>query len=188
MGVPGPGLDGGFAALADEYFFYFTIYSFLGWALEGAYNRYSQGTFRKEGFLKGPFKPMYGVAPLLLLAAKNLPVPLPVLLMLTLVVPSVVEYASGWLLETLFHRRWWDYSGMPYQLKGHICLKFSLYWWPLATACLYLIHPVLKLAYMSTQAWWTLLMPAAALLFAGDLLWTWRTRRRAPERLELEGN
>lgn len=50
-------------AAASPYLFYFTVYSFLGWVLEGSYNLYSTGTFRKEGFLKGPFKPMYGCAP-----------------------------------------------------------------------------------------------------------------------------
>lgn len=39
-------------AVAGQYFFYFMIYSFLGWVLEGTYNLYSNGSFRKEGFLK----------------------------------------------------------------------------------------------------------------------------------------
>lgn len=126
-------------AAISPYLFYFTVYSFLGWVLEGSYNLYSAGTFRKEGFLKGPFKPMYGCAPLLLLTGQGIGLPLPVFLMLALIVPSAVEFVSGWLLKGIFRKQWWDYSGMPYQLQGHICLKFSLYWWgcllPVSMVC-----------------------------------------------------
>lgn len=154
------------------------LYAFLGWVLEGTYNWYSKGTFRKEGFLRGPFKPMYGFAPLLLLAARDLGFPFPLFLLLALVIPSAVEYASGALLKTFFHRQWWDYSGMPYQLNGHICLKFSLYWWGLATACIYLLQPLLERIYLFIDPLWTVMLPAAVLVFLTDLLWTFRTRRR----------
>ncbi|CAH1190439.1 hypothetical protein PAECIP111892_00189 [Paenibacillus auburnensis] len=171
--------------VAGQYFFYFMIYSFFGWVLEGLYNLYSQGSFRKEGFLKGPFKPMYGFAPLLLLAVQMLELPLPLFLGLTLIIPSAVEYASGWLLKTVFHKQWWDYSAMPYQLHGHICLKFSLYWWVLATACIYLLQPLMELVYLLLEPIWVLGMPLIIMLFSADLLWTCWSRRRTLRRLEL---
>jgi uncharacterized membrane protein len=173
------------AALAEEYFFYFVIYSFLGWVLEGSYNLYSKGTFRKEGFLKGPFKPMYGFAPLLLLAARDLALPLPVILLLALIIPSAVEFISGWLLKTLFHRQWWDYSENAYQLQGHICLRFSLYWWVLSIACLYAIQPLMELLYRQVQSLWVITAPVFALYFTVDLLWTCWVRRRGEKKLEL---
>ncbi|KWX78605.1 putative ABC transporter permease [Paenibacillus jilunlii] len=171
--------------LAGEYFFYFMLYSFLGWVLEGSYNLYSLGTFRKEGFLKGPFKPMYGFAPLLLLGAKDLGLSLPLMILLALIIPSAVEYASGWLLQSVFHKQWWDYSKMSYQLRGHICLKFSLYWWGLATVCIYGLQPLIEMLYLRISTLWLLLLPLAVLLLAADLLWTCRTRRRSVKGLEL---
>ncbi len=171
--------------LAGEYFFYFMLYSFLGWVLEGSYNLYSRGSFRKEGFLKGPFKPMYGFAPLLLLAAKDLHFPLLLIISLAFIIPSAVEFASGWMLKSVFHKQWWDYSGMAYQLKGHICLKFSMYWWALATACIYGLQPLVELLYLPVSAVWMLLLPLIALVFAADLLWTWRIWRRGVKVLEL---
>ncbi|OKP94357.1 putative ABC transporter permease [Paenibacillus sp. P46E] len=171
--------------LAGEYFFYFMLYSFLGWVLEGSYNLYSQGAFRKEGFLKGPFKPMYGFAPLLLVALKDLSLPLPLLIALALIIPSAVEYASGWLLKYAFHKQWWDYSGMAYQLRGHICLKFSLYWWGLATLCIYGLQPFVEMLYQPISAIWMLLLPLMALMLTADLLWTCRTWRRGAKVMEL---
>lgn len=44
----------------------FLVYSFLGWLLEGWYNRLVTGHFQKPNFLHGPFKPMYGIGGLLL--------------------------------------------------------------------------------------------------------------------------
>ncbi|WP_231574873.1 putative ABC transporter permease [Paenibacillus sp. FSL R7-0273] len=177
---------GGYTAIAaaGEYIFYFAAYSFLGWMLEGSYNLYSQGSFRKEGFLKGPVKPMYGFAPLLLLAAQRLELPLPLFLTLVLIIPSLVEYISGWLLMSFFHRQWWDYSDMPRQLHGHICLKFSLYWWVLAAGCIYMLHPLIRLIYSYIEILWIPLLPLVVLLFTSDLLWTWRIRRRSLNGLE----
>lgn len=128
---------------------------------------------------------MYGCAPLLLLAAKDLQLPVPLLLVLALIIPSAVEYASGWLLKAAFHRQWWDYKELPYQLHGHICLKFSLYWWGLATACIYLLQPVMEGLYTIIEPLWGMVLPMAALLFLADLLWTCRVRRRGLKGLEL---
>lgn len=178
-------LDGSAAVAVSQYFFYFMIYSFLGWVLEGTYNLYSNGSFRKEGFLKGPFKPMYGFAPILLILAKELAFPLPLFLLLALVVPSVVEYVSGWLLKRVFHKQWWDYSHMSVQLQGHICLRFSLYWWVLSVACIYCIQPLMHYLYTLVQAIWVVTLPLVVIYFMADLLWTCWIRYRVEKELEL---
>lgn len=47
------------------------FYSFGGWLLEGLYHLLMTGSFWKANFLLGPFKPMYGIAAVLLLGAKS---------------------------------------------------------------------------------------------------------------------
>ncbi|AKG37649.1 putative ABC transporter permease [Paenibacillus durus] len=165
-------------SVPGEYFFYFIVYSILGWFIEGMYNWYSVGTFRKEGLMKGPYKPMYGFAPLLLLALGGTAMPLPLFLAATFAVPSAVEYVTGALLKLLFRRRWWDYSGQEYQLGGHICLLFSLYWWGLSVVCLIAVHPLMIRLYTLTADIWSVLLPVAVLGFAADLALTFRIRRR----------
>ena len=44
------------------------------------------------------------------------------------VVGSVVEYLSSWGQEMLLGSRSWDYSSMPYNLNGRICLLYSIFW------------------------------------------------------------
>lgn len=165
---------------AGEMSFYFLLYALFGWLLENVYSLFTQGVFWKEGFLKGPFKPMYGVAPLLLLLFVQEGLgDRPLLTAIgCLMIPTVVEAVSGYLLLTLFGRRWWDYSGLRFQLSGHVCLRFSLYWGILSALMLKLLHPLAEQAYHQVSTVWTVAGPALLLLFAADLAWTCLTRRR----------
>ena len=45
-----------------------------------------------------------------------------------MIVGSVVEYLCSWGQETLFGSRSWDYSAMPFNLNGRICLLYSAFW------------------------------------------------------------
>ncbi|WP_410769527.1 putative ABC transporter permease [Fontibacillus sp. BL9] len=164
--------------LVAESLFYFLLYSLFGWILENVYSFATTGVFWKEGFMKGPYKPMYGFAPLLLLLllgeSRN---PL-LIVLLCLAVPTAVEYVSGYLLQTLFGRQWWDYSNNRGQLHGHICLRFSLYWGILSIAFLRYIHPLMERVYAGLEPSWNIAGPALLLLFLADLAWTYKTRRR----------
>ena len=45
-----------------------------------------------------------------------------------MIVGSVVEYACSWGQEMLFGSRSWDYSAVPFNLNGRICLLYSVFW------------------------------------------------------------
>ena len=45
-----------------------------------------------------------------------------------MLVGSVVEYACSWGQEMLFGSRSWDYSNVPFNLNGRICLLYSIFW------------------------------------------------------------
>ncbi len=45
-----------------------------------------------------------------------------------LVIGSAVEYACSFGQELLFGSRSWDYSNMPFNLNGRICLLYSIFW------------------------------------------------------------
>ncbi|MNO34170.1 hypothetical protein D3C76_241990 [compost metagenome] len=165
---------------AGELGFYFLLYSLFGWLLENVYSLFTQGVFWKEGFLKGPLKPMYGVAPLLLLIFLQEGEGVRPLLaaLLCLIIPTVVEGISGYLLFTIFGRRWWDYSGLRFQLGGHVCLRFSVYWGLLSALMFKVVHPLVEQAYESISLVWSVAGPLLLLLLAADLVWTCLTRRR----------
>ena len=39
---------------------------------------------------------------------------------------SLVEWLIGWFLWNVFHQKYWDYTGYPLNVAGHICLYSAL--------------------------------------------------------------
>ncbi|MFD1176692.1 putative ABC transporter permease [Paenibacillus puldeungensis] len=163
---------------AYEGLFYFLVYSLLGWLLENVYSLSTQGVFWKEGFLKSPLKPMYGIAPLLLLSLRGDGQHAFIVALGCLLIPTIVEYLSGYLLFTFFGKRWWDYSELRGQLHGHICFRFSMYWAVLSVLVLEFLHPQIEVIYRSMEEVWEPASLLFLLLFVSDLLWTCWDRRR----------
>ena len=120
----------------------FFVYAFLGWCAEVCYAALRTGKFVNRGFLNGPVCPIYGFGMAAVLWALRPLMGNTVLLFLgSVALTSLLEWLTGFLLEKLFHQRWWDYSDEPFNLGGYICLRFSLYW---GLACLFvlkIVHP-----------------------------------------------
>ena len=53
-----------------------------------------------------------------------------------------LELITGFVLEKLFHKKWWDYSDRHFNLCGYICLEMSLLWGVAALAVLYALQPM----------------------------------------------
>lgn len=45
------------------------------------------------------------------------------------------EFVTGCIVNLALHWNVWDYSSMPYNLLGQVCLLFSIFWVGLACAC-----------------------------------------------------
>ena len=123
-----------------HYLLNFFIYGFLGWCTEVAFAAFKEHHFVNRGFLNGPICPIYGfgVSTVILFLT---PFQDNLYLVSTIVV-TALEWLTGFLLEKLFHSRWWDYSNMPLNLNGYVCLLFSLIW---GVACVFIVkvfHPL----------------------------------------------
>ena len=42
------------------------------------------------------------------------------------IVGSIIEYVVSWIGEVILNVKWWDYSNMPLNLNGRICVFFSI--------------------------------------------------------------
>lgn len=122
---------------------FFLIYSFLGWVVEVVFHAVCLGVIVNRGFLNGPVCPIYGFGMLLILYLL-LPISdnLLVLFFGGMLLTTAIEFIGGWILEKLFHMRWWDYSNEPFNIHGYICLKFSLAWGLGVVAIVRIIHPI----------------------------------------------
>ncbi len=116
-----------------HYFVEFIFFSFLGWVWESVYCTVSEGRWQDRGFLFGPVCPIYGgcvVAASLVFGGLSrlspAPAPLWQIFIICAAGSAVAEYATSWVLERRFHARWWDYSRLPLNLNGRICLPASL--------------------------------------------------------------
>lgn len=128
-----------------SYLWFFVIYAFLGWWLEVSFQTVTVGKFINRGFLNGPVCPIYGFGMVTLLYFLSPFVNSLIMLFIgAVILTSVLEYITGFVLEKLFHDKWWDYTEMPYNLHGYICLSFSLAWGLAAVFVLQLIHPVIE--------------------------------------------
>ena len=122
--------------------FNFIIYSFIGWIIELLYNYAIRKDFKKAGFLKGPYKPMYGIAVTILILCKEIfHFNSIIMLILCFIVPSTIEYISGYLLKRFFNEVYWAYSDLKYNINGFVTLRFSIYWTVLSLIGIYIFQP-----------------------------------------------
>lgn len=123
-------------------FYYFVVYSFLGWCLETVYATINKKEFVNRGFLHGPFCPIYGFGTLsIIILLKPIETNYILLFLGSILLTSIIEYITGYILETSFHSTWWDYSSRPYNLHGRICLSFSIIWGFISIFILKIVHP-----------------------------------------------
>ena len=125
-----------------NYVWFFFIYAFLGWCTEVIFAACVRGVFENRGFFNGPICPIYGFGVVIVVFfLEPLKENFWVLFIGSVVLTSVLELITGYLMEKIFKHRWWDYSRMPLNIGGYVCLAFSLIW---GFACVFLvdiIHP-----------------------------------------------
>lgn len=123
-------------------FIFFILYAFVGWICEEIYCSSLQRKIVKRGMLFGPICPIYGFGALAILYilypwrqtwAR--------LFFASMVVTSILEFFTSWLLEKLFHAKWWDYSQHPFNLNGRVCLLNSTLFGIGGLALEHVMHP-----------------------------------------------
>lgn len=118
--------------------------SFVGVLVELLWCYLNHGYFEsRSGLVYGPFNLLYGVGA----------VALSVLLYRYrnrgkwlsfaggMIIGSVVEYLCSWLMEVVFGSKSWDYSNIPFNINGRICLLYSVFWGVLGVLWIKDIYP-----------------------------------------------
>lgn len=122
----------------------FIIGSFAGVIVETLWCLLRHGYIEsRNGVVWGPFSPLYGLGAVALSLAlyrfRNRSA-LPSFVG-GFVIGSVVEYVCSWWQEWTFGSRSWDYSAMPFNINGRICLLYSLFWGVLGVFWIKDIYP-----------------------------------------------
>ena len=135
-----------------DFILFFALYSFIGWVLETIFASALQRKFINRGFLIGPFTPIYGFSAILIIlllvwisiSEQNALITLIKNLLLSTLMVTTLEFITGYLLEKIFHSKWWDYSDNFLNFKGYICFKYSILWGVLAFALIQIVHPFME--------------------------------------------
>ena len=128
----------------EKYFLLFMCYSIMGWIIEVITGFIEKGKFINRGFLIGPYCPIYGFGGLsmTLLLTKYINDKL-ILFVMSIAICSVIEYLTSYVMEKMFHTRWWDYSNKKYNINGRICLETMIPFGILGILTLCYINPFL---------------------------------------------
>lgn len=103
--------------------FLFFAASFAGFLWEVLIFLIKDGEFCNRGFFYGPWLPVYGAGAVLIFVLLYPKRKHPLLCFFySACIGAVVELFTGWLLDTLFGKRYWDYTGQFLSIRGYICL------------------------------------------------------------------
>ena len=110
-------------------FAYFIIYSVIGFVVETLFGLAKYGTLEsRQSFLYGPFCAIYGVgAIIMILSLQYFKKNYNTLFIGGCIVGSITEYLVSWIGEMILHLKWWDYSNMPFNINGRICLLYAIF-------------------------------------------------------------
>ena len=122
---------------------YFVLYSILGFVIETLFGLCTKGVIEsRKSFLYGPFCAIYGLgAVVMLIFLQYFKKNNGTLFLGSFLIGSIVEYLVSWIGEMLLHVKWWDYSAVPFNIQGRVCVFFSLFWGILAIFLVKTVHP-----------------------------------------------
>ena len=125
-------------------FWIFFIGAFLGVVVELLFCLATQFHLEnRSGLIYGPFNPVYGfgaVALTLGLYWLRYKRDLYILIGGT-ILGGAIEYICSWVQEQIFGTVSWDYSKLPFNINGRICLLYSIFWGILAILWIKFLYP-----------------------------------------------
>lgn len=143
------------AQLAPKYldlsFFFlvwiFVLASFLGLIIEDIFHALVYGGWEsRAGLVWGPFSPVYGCGAVLLTLflnrfyyTHNL-----IVFFIAMLIGSVLEYGTSWMMEVFWHAIAWDYTGTFGSIDGRTNFVFGVMWGTLGLFWVRLVMPTLK--------------------------------------------
>lgn len=156
----------------DYLFLSFMLYSFGGWLFETTIiSLWESGHFLNRGSLLGPYCPVYGGGAVLgIVMAQHIPHPA-VQFLASACLCIVCEYICATILEDGFHVKLWDYSGIPFNYKGRVCLLGFMFFGTATTVISRFVEPVfVSLLNRGNASIVTVTAILLALLLAGDTI------------------
>ncbi len=113
--------------------YFFMIFAIVGWIWETPWVSIRTKKFVNRGFLRGPYIPIYGCAIVTahyfvsLFSGVEGIIGIMIEIICIALITAVWEFLTSYLLEKIFHTRWWDYSNHKFNLQGRISLSVTAF-------------------------------------------------------------
>ena len=153
-------------------FLMFITYSFFGWCMECIYMKIEDKILTNRGFFIGPYCPLYGFGAVLMsLFLQKFENNIVGLFFLAVVICTILEYLTGYVLEKIFDARWWDYSDEPFNINGRVCLKTMFYFGILGVLMIKFLNPtILKFYNNFSASTFNIMFYVIAIIFFSDVV------------------
>ena len=96
--------------------------------------------------------------------------------LLSIIITGIIEYVTGDVLFRIYHRTWWDYTGLFMNLNGYVCLRSVLNFAVLTLLFMYIVEPLLKKFITKKERMATIITISIAIIFSIDMIITFTTR------------
>lgn len=155
-----------------NYFLLFIIYSFIGWIVELINVFIIEHKIVDRGFLIGPYLPIYGFGALFIITfLSKYKSDLITLFCMSTIICATLEYITSFIMEKLFHARWWDYSSNKFNINGRICLETASLFGIGGCIIIYIIQPILdSIILFFNPLFLNIAAIVLAIIFVADLL------------------
>ena len=123
----------------------FFVASIIGWIYEMIFYKVTENILENRGFLYGPYVPVYGFgAILIVLLLKRFKKNTLILFVGMALVTGILELIVGEFMVAVWHKRWWDYTGLFLNIDGQVCLRSVLSFAIGGLGLIYLIEPYIN--------------------------------------------
>lgn len=125
------------------YILIYLIASIIGFIYEELFYLIVDKKLVYQGFLYGPYVPVYGLGAIIMLPILKRYKKNPIIIFLgAMLLTGIVEYFTGWLMWTLYHKTWWDYTGLLLNINGYVCLRSVLTFAIGGLLLIYILEPL----------------------------------------------
>lgn len=162
-----------------SYMTWFAVFSVGGWIYETIFAALRRGRWENRGFLFGPVCPIYGTGAVGCMILFDHPAvadgsfPWWGVFLISMALSAALELATSIVLEKRFHARWWDYSNLPLNFQGRICVWPAMLFGGGGLAICYLLLPPIKDVTLATPQWfWELSSLLVTAVMSADTVLT----------------
>lgn len=131
----------------QEIFYIFIITSVFGWVVEFIFFYFRNHIFvNHSSLVLGPFSLAYGFggALLTILLYNEEKSSLKKIFALSFISATLLEYVMSFGMELVMGFCAWDYSNLPFNINGRVCLLFSVFWGFLGIFWIKFIYPLFQ--------------------------------------------